>query len=106
MKRPFLDLGSGMSVESYRDWNGRVFIGCRRGVSQLFGDAKTLRKFLGLPVKTASREQLDEWLKQFDAIAPAPEVDEQELAATGFGPEHHGDALDLSDPNYQTRTVL
>lgn len=95
-----------MSVESYRDWNGRVFIGCRRGVSQLFSDAKTLRKFLGLPVKTPSREQLDEWLKQFDAVIPVPQVDEQELAATGFGPEHHGDALDPSDPNYQTRTVL
>lgn len=107
MKRPRLDLGSGMSVESYRDWNGRVFIGCRRGVSQLFSDAKTLRKFLGLPVKTPSREQLDEWLKQFDAVVDHGTAvgDPQDLAATGFGPEHHGDALDPSDPNYQTRTV-
>ena len=106
--RSFLDLGGNMTVETFVEkWGGRVYIGYTGGVSAFFDNPKALRKFLRLPVKTPSRERLDEWLKQFDAVAaPAPRVDEQELAATGFGPEHHGDALDPSDPNYQTRTVL
>ena len=107
--RSFLNLGGNMTVESFVEkWNGRVFIGYTDGVSAFFDSSKALRKFLRLPVKTPSRERLDEGLKQFDAVVDHETTigDPQELAATGFGPEHHGDALDPSDPNYQTRTVL
>ena len=105
--RSFLNLGGAMTVESFVEkWGSRVYIGFANGTSAFFDSPKALRKFLKLPIKSPSRERLDEWLKQFDAVAPAPQVDERELATTGFGPEHFGDALDASDPNYQTRTVL
>jgi hypothetical protein len=104
--RSFLDL-SGMTVETYAErWGGRVFIGYRKGVSQMFGDAKALRRFLQLPVKTPSRERLDEWLAELEQPATVKDSLIIELADTGFGPEHHGDALDPSDPNHATRTVI
>jgi hypothetical protein len=108
MKRHRLDLGSGMSVESYRDWNGRVYIASTGRASMMFNDLKLLRRFLGLPAKTASREKLDAWLAGLDPVVDheTPVGDPQDLATTGFGPEHHGDALDPSDPNHNTRTIL
>ena len=107
--RSFLSLGGNMTVESFVEkWNGRVYIGYTNGTSAFFDSPKALRRFLGLPIKSPSRERLDEWLKQFDAVVDHGTAvgDPQELAATGFGPEHFGDALDPSDPNYQTRKVL
>ena len=104
--RSFLDLGGSMTVESFVEkWNGRVFIGYSGGASAFFDSPKALRKFLNLPIKSPSRERLDQWLAGLEPNHP--EIpDSSQLAATGFGPEHHADALDPSDPNYHTRTVL
>lgn len=102
--RSFLDLGGAMTVETFVEkWGSRVFIGYTGGVSAFFDNPKALRKFLRLPVKTPSRERLDEWLKQFDAVVDHETTvgDPQELAATGFGPEHHGD----EDPTKNTRMI-
>ena len=105
--RSFLNLGGNMTVESFVEkWNGRVFIGYTGGVSAFFDSPKNLRKFLRLPIKTPSRERLDEWLAELEQPAATEESSSVELTATGFGPEHHGNALNPSDPNYQTRTVL
>jgi hypothetical protein len=104
--RSFLNLGGAMTVESFVEkWNGRVYIGYTNGTSAFFDSPKALRKFLKLPIKSPSRERLDEWLKQFNTPPQVPQADEQDLSATGFGPEHHGDALDPSDPNHVTRTI-
>lgn len=104
--RSFLDLG-GMTVETYTErWGGRVFVGYRKGASQMFGDAKALRRFLQLPVKTPSRERLDAWLEGLEPTDRGdPATDRGELVATGFGPECH-QGLDASDPNHETRTVI
>jgi hypothetical protein len=93
MKYQQLDLGGDMTVELYVEkWNGRVFIGYRKGISQMFADAKALRRFLQLPVKTPSRERLDAWLEGLDPVVDheTPVGDPQDPAATGFGPEQHG----------------
>lgn len=112
MKRERLHLQGQMTVETGRDWNGRWFIGYAKDASALFRDAKTLRKFLGLPLKTTSREALDSWLASLEAAdaershrqqEPEPETLTEEQVATGFGPECH---LDETDPNHQTKTVI
>lgn len=111
MKRDRLAISRFQSVETYLDFSGRVFIAYSSGVSVLIRDKKELRKFLGLPLKTPSRESLDSWLVSLDAIDDERESRKTqktsglstEVLQTGFGPECH---LDESDPNHQTRTVI
>jgi hypothetical protein len=69
MKRDRLDLGNGMSVETYRDWNGRHFIACAHGTSAGFDDVRLMRRFLQLSAKTPSRERLDAWLVGLEPAA-------------------------------------
>ena len=111
MKRDRLAISRFQSVETYVDFDGRVFIAYSSGVSALIRDKKELQKFLGLPLKTPSRESLDSWLVSLDAIDDERQNRKQqkttglskEVLTTGFGPECH---LDKSDPNHQTRTVI
>ena len=111
MKRDRLAISSFQSVETYIDFGGRVFIAYSSGASVMLRDKKELRKFLGLPLKTPSRESLDSWLVSLDAIDDERQNRKQqkttglskEVLQTGFGPECH---LDESDPNHQTRTVI
>lgn len=99
-----------MTIETGTDWDGRWFIGFRKDCSMYFRDVKALRKFMTLPLKTASRESLDSWLSSLESMdqekadgrKPKEELS-QELLATGFGPECH---LDESDPNFATRTII
>ena len=106
MRRERLHLQGGMSVEAGRDWNGRFFIAHAHGAAVFIRDAKLLRRWLKLPLKTPSREALDSWLASLGAAdAPAaPDGLSAEHVATGFGPECHG--VDETDPNHQTRTVI
>ena len=59
------------------------------------------------PVGTPVGEALRNWLAQHGLQRPgkAKPAVPAAVAATGFGPECH-DALDPSDPNYQTRVIL
>ena len=113
--RSFLDLGGGMTVETYTErWGQRVYIGYAKNASMMFNSPKTLRRFLQLPPKTPCREKLDAWLEEFTASDRGELVpdrgelvpDRGELKATGFGPECHAGELDPSDPNYQTKVVI
>ena len=111
MKRTRLQLGQSMSVETAKDFNGRFFICYAKGASVFLRDAKEVRRFMKLPLKTTSRDQLDEWLTGFESSGhnTTPQNQEQspplsaELLQSGFGPECH---LDEADPNYQTRTII
>jgi len=105
--RSFLSLGNSMSIETYVEkWNGRVYIGFDGTTSMMCDSHKALRRFLKLPLKTPSREKLDAWLAGFEpADTAGVQPEPQQLAATGFGPEHHGDELDPTDPNHATRMV-
>ena len=111
MKRTRLQLGQSMSVETAKDFNGRFFICYAKGASVFLRNVKEVRRFMKLPLKTTSRDLLDEWLAGFDSAGhdTTPQDPEQspqlstELLQSGFGPECH---LDESDPNCQTRTII
>lgn len=93
MKRSRLQLKGDMAVEACRDWNGLYFVVYGNGAAVLRKDPKDVRRFLKLSPGTASRAQLDEWMAELTA-APEPASEPQQSA------------LDASDPNYQTKTVI
>ena len=111
MKRTRLQLGQSMSVETAKDFNGRFFICYAKGASVFLRDAKEVRRFMKLPLKTTSRDLLDEWLAGFESSGHNTTLQNQEqspplsteLLQSGFGPECH---LDEADPNFQTRTII
>jgi hypothetical protein len=109
-KRERLHLSPYQSIETYRDWNGRLFIARSSNCSMVFRDAKALRKWLNLPLKTPSREAFDSWIASLEAADAqrkgAQPSTREELLATGFGPEVFSGELDESDPQHQTRTVI
>ena len=120
-KRERLHISRYQSIETYRDWNGRIYIACSSNCSMVFRDAKALRKWLNLPLKTPSRESFDSWIASLEAAdaerksaepltSEAPDALtspslSQELLATGFGPEVFSGDLDESDPQFQTRVI-
>ena len=94
-------------------WNGESFIVWIPHTSRGFTDRKALLRFISWPTKTFTGDAIREWLKGLDPIVdhepvtPDPQPTSllsDELLATGFGPEVH--ALDGSDPNHLTRTVI
>ena len=91
-------------------WNGESFTAWIPHTSRGFTDRKALLRFIAWPVKTPTGDALREWLKGFvDHETPAHDLQtasplSDELLATGWGPEVH--ALDESDPNHLTRTVI
>lgn len=93
MKRQRLQLSGQMSVGAGRDFNGPYFVVYSNGASVLRRCPKDVRKALRLPAGTPSRAMLDAWLEELQAPGPAPD-------------EPQGSALDPSDPNYQTKTVI
>ena len=99
--RSSLDLGGGMTVETYVEkWNGRVYIGYANGVSAMFAGPKELRRFLKLPAKIPSRERLDAWLDGLDPnYLEIP--DSSQLQPAGLGPVDHGG----EDPTKNTRMI-
>ena len=111
-KRDALRLPGEMSIETGPDWSGRYWVGYRKGCSMFFRDVKLLRKWLGLPLGTTSRQAFDSWVASIEAddaerakrkAQPQEGLSEEHLA-TGFGPEVH--ALDETDPNHATRTII
>lgn len=75
-RRHCLDLGDGMLLEAQRGDAGWSFTALRRGSARWFRDPVALRKWLGLPLKTTSRERFDAWLAELQAPAAAgPEAD-------------------------------
>lgn len=112
-KRDRLHLSTYQTIETGRDWNGRFYIAYSGGASVFIRDLKELRRFLKVPKGIPLRESLDSWLASLEAMdkerearrEPQPEEGlSEELLATGFGPEVH--ALDESDPNFATKTVI
>jgi hypothetical protein len=108
-KRDTLRLSPHQFIETSRDTNGRFWIAYSGGASVFVRDARELRRFLKLPKGLPMRESLDSWL------ASLADMDAKRKGAT---PEPVGDAnvpgsfdplahaLDESDPQYQTRTVI
>ena len=99
----------GLRVERHWDkWNGAGFVAWKPNVSQLFGDRKSLLKFVAWPANTTTGDRFRQWLNSFeqktDTSVTATDTSlPQELLDTGFGPECH---LDEADPNHNTRTII
>lgn len=110
----------GLRIESWRSFDGRVFVCWRPDVSVYCRSRKEVLKFASWPIKTPTGDSLRGWLdgiEQMDAervnkkaeplTREAPDVQtspslSQELLATGFGPEvFAGD----DDPTANTRMI-
>ena len=110
MKRERLHLSQHQFIETGRDFNGRFWIGYSSGASRFFRDAKELRRFLKLTMGgIPSRASFDSWIASLEAADAARGT--AEVAPVGdanvegsFDPLAH--ALDESDPNHNTRTVI
>jgi hypothetical protein len=61
-KREQFRLPGDIPIETGTDWNGRWFVGYSKGSSRGFTCPVALRKWLGLPLKTPSREAFDAWI--------------------------------------------
>ena len=101
-------VANGLRIETWRDFDGRVFICWKPDVSIYCRTRKEVLKFAAWPIKTptgdALRSQLDSW-EAMDAAKEKPanlEQDRALLKETGFDPLHH---LDESDPQFQTRMI-
>jgi hypothetical protein len=106
MKRERFERGT-LWIETSRDWNGRWFVAWKPYVSQGFRDPKTMLRWLGWPAKTPTGDNMRAWLSDLAAADAKREAgnagpNQEEVLATGFGPECH---LDESDPNFQTRLI-
>lgn len=85
----------------------RGFICWRPHTSQLATSRKEVLRFARWPASTVTGQALREWLDTVlgapppppSAVAPLPDI-----AATGFGPEHHEDSE--PDPTANTRTII
>jgi hypothetical protein len=92
----------GLWIERRWDrWNGAMFIAWRPHVSMAFSDRRALLRFVAWPAKTPTGDALRAWLDQQEAATPEPEAPAP-ADASGFGPP----ALDPTDPNYETRTII
>jgi hypothetical protein len=68
MKRDRLSLGATMAVETGFDLSGRWFVCYARNASIYTRSVTDLRRFLKLPIKTASRDALEAWLVSLNEI--------------------------------------
>lgn len=116
-KRERLHLSRYQSIETYKDWNGRIFIACSGGSSRMFDNRKELLRFLKVAKGVPMRQVLDGWLDSLEAadakrkgaepltseepVQPTEPSLSQEVLETGFGPECHED-----DPALSTKMVI
>jgi hypothetical protein len=102
-RREQFRLPGGTPIETGVDWNGRWFVGYRKGSSMGFTCPVALRKWLGLPLKTPSREAFDAWIASLEEADTAKEQGNLKPGLTSWGPEAHQDE---QDPALSTKMVL
>jgi len=87
-----------------KDGPSPYFVAWKPHTSRLFYDRKEMMRWIKWPKGTPTREAIDAFLDSLDAPKVRPTLDLEAIKREGFGPEAH--ALDDSDPNSQTRTVI
>ena len=87
-----------------KDGPSPYFVAWKPHTSRLFYDRKEMMRWIKWPKGTPTREAIDAFLDSLDAPKVQPTLDLEAIKREGFGPEAH--ALDDSDPNSQTRTVI
>ena len=96
-------LPGGAPIETGVDSGQRWFVGYRRGSSMGFTCPTALRKWLGLPLKTPSREAFDAWIATLQEADTAKDQGSKEAILTSWGPEAHADE---QDPALSTKMIL
>ena len=102
-KREQFRLPGGTPIETGVDWNGRWFVGYRKGSSMGFTCPTALRKWLGLPLKTPSREAFDAWIATLQETDAAKAEGNLKANLSSWGPEAHSDE---QDPALSTKMIL
>ena len=87
-----------------REGPSPYFVAWKPHTSRLFYDRREMMRWIKWPKGTPTREAIDAFLDGLDAPKAQPTLDLEVIKRKGFGPEAH--ALDDSDPNSQTRTVI
>jgi hypothetical protein len=106
MKYSYPSNSNSLRVTYCRTHDGpNHFIVFYKNLSTVAFTTKDVRKRLGSAKFTDSSKALSAWCD--DMIAQyektSTDRDQDEVLATGFGPEAH---LDQTDPNHQTRAVI
>jgi len=102
-KREQFRLPGGTPIETGIDNGQRWFVGYRKGSSMGFTCPVALRKWLGLPLKTPSREAFDAWIATLEEADTAKDQGNLKTGLTSWGPEAHADE---QDPALSTRMVM
>jgi len=102
-RREQFRLPGGTPIETGIDWNGRWFVGYRKGSSMGFTCPVALRKWLGLPLKTPSREVFDAWVATLQEADAAKAEGNLKANLSSWGPEAHSDE---QDPALSTKMIL
>jgi hypothetical protein len=105
VRYPYPSNSTSLNVVYNRTHDGpNHFIVYYKNLSTVEYTSKDVRKRLGAAKFTESSKQLSAWademIEKYEKTAT--DRDQDEVKATGFGPEAH---LDESDPNYQTKMV-
>ena len=87
-----------------REGPSPYFVAWKPHTSRLFYDRREMMRWIKWPKGTPTREAIDVFLDGLDTPKAQPTLDLEAIKREGFGPEAH--ALDDSDPNSQTRTVI
>jgi hypothetical protein len=102
-RREQFRLPGGTPIETGVDNGQRWFVGYRKGSSMGFTCPVALRRWLGLPLKTPSREAFDAWIATLEEADAAKDQGNLKAGLTGWGPEAHADE---QDPALSTRMVM
>lgn len=103
MKRALFDR-PGLWIERItpREGPSPVWNAWRPNRSQAFTDTKKLLKFAAWPRSTPTGQELREWIKSFEDVAPTEAtLDIGKIKETGWGPEAHAEA----EPNDNCKMV-
>ena len=102
-RREQFRLPGGTPIETGVDNGQRWFVGYRKGSSMGFTCPTALRKWLGLPLKTPSREAFDAWIATLEEADAAKDQGSLKASITSWGPEAHADE---QDPALSTKMVV
>lgn len=100
----------GVYIDTNLDLTGRYWTAWKPDTSCAFRDTKALVRWIAWPPKTPTGDAIRAWINDIVAAdaqrhEPVQPVGDAQVEGS-FDPLAHGGALDASDPNFATRTIL
>lgn len=100
----------GLWIDTNFDMNGRYWTAWKPNATRIFRDSKELLRWLAWPPKTPTGDSLRSWLDSLLAADAERQHRHQPVGdahvENSFDPLAHDSALDSSDPNHATRTII